>query len=143
MRDATNSPAALRGALLLDAAASGAMGVLLVLAAAPLAPLLGLPAALLRGAGIVLLPYAGLLAWLAPCSGAARGAVQLVIGANALWVVASLLLLVSGRVTPTPFGTLFVLLQAAAVAVFALLEYRGLAREGALRSAPSSAAAQR
>jgi hypothetical protein len=43
----------------------------------------------------------------------------------------SLLLLASGWVKPTWLGELFVLLQAAAVGVFAYLEYGGLRRERA------------
>ncbi len=52
----------LRLALLGDAAASGATGLLLATAAGPLAPLLGLPEPLLRSAGLVLLPYAAAIA---------------------------------------------------------------------------------
>jgi uncharacterized membrane protein len=50
--------------------------------------------------------------------------VRLVAAGNVLWVIASALLLVSGRVHPTPSGTGFVLLQAAVVVVFAYLENR-------------------
>ena len=53
----------LRLALLGDAAASGATGLLLAAAAGPLTPFLGLPEPLLRGAGVVLLPYAACIAW--------------------------------------------------------------------------------
>jgi hypothetical protein len=47
-----------------------------------------------------------------------------------LWVIGSVLLLASGWVSPTLLGELFVQLQAAAVAGFAYLEYRGLRRDG-------------
>ena len=57
----------LRGALVLDAIASGVMGVLLLLAAGPLEPLLGLPGSLLRAVGLLLIPFAGFLLWQRPC----------------------------------------------------------------------------
>jgi hypothetical protein len=123
---------ALRTALLLDAAASGAMGALLAVAATPLDPFLGLPGSLLRWAGVALLPYAAFLLWLASRAGAAPGAVRAVVGGNVLWVVASLFLLVSGLVTPTRLGVLVVLAQAAAVAAFAYLEHRALRRGDAV-----------
>ena len=119
---------ALRRALLLDAAASGAMGAILLLAAGPLEPLLGLSAGLLRWAAAVLVPFTALLTWVAGRARAPRGIVRAIIGGNVLWTVGSVLLLASGRVTPTRLGVLFVLAQAAAVAAFAYLEYHGLHR---------------
>jgi hypothetical protein len=118
----------LRGPLLLDAIASGAMGVLLLLAASPLESLLGLPGSLLRAVGLLLIPFAAFLLWLAPRARGLRVVVRSVVGANVLWVLASILLLVSGRAEMTPLGTAFVALQAAAVAVFAFLEYRAADR---------------
>jgi hypothetical protein len=108
--------------LLVDAIASGGMGVLFLLAAGPLEPLLGLPAALLRGVGLFLIPFAGFLVWLAPQATARRAVVRCVAAGNVLWILASVLLLVSGRVDPTPLGIAFVVLQALVVAVFAYLE---------------------
>ena len=49
----------LRLALLADAVASGAMGVLLAAAADPLAAWFGLPVALLREIGLLLIPCGG------------------------------------------------------------------------------------
>jgi hypothetical protein len=118
----------LRGALVLDATASGVMGALLLLAAGRLEPLLGLPSSLLRAVGFMLIPFAAFLLWLAPRATRLRAVVRSVVGGNVLWVVASILLLVSDRVDPTPLGTVFVALQAGAVAVFAFLENRAAAR---------------
>ena len=53
-----------------------------------------------------------------------------VIVANALWVVASIALLVSGQVTPTLLGYVFVIGQAIAVLGFAELQWMGLRRIG-------------
>ncbi len=60
----------------------------------------------------------------------ARGAIVAVIVANALWVVASIALLVSGEVAPTMLGYVFVIGQAVAVLGFAELQWVGLRRIG-------------
>ena len=65
-----------------------------------------MPAAVLGPAGVSLLPFAALIVALATRPALPRAAVMAVIGANALWVVASVLLLVSGLVTPTALNTL-------------------------------------
>lgn len=131
MGKALNRPTALRSALLLDAVASGAMGLLLLLAAGALQPLLGLPIGLLRGAGIVLVPFAGLLVAVAASERASRGVVLTVVAANVLWAVCSVLLFLSGWVAPTALGKSCILVQAVAVAVFAYLEHNGLRRDRA------------
>jgi hypothetical protein len=51
-----------------------------------------------------------------------------VVALNALWVAASFGLLASGLVTPTVLGSAFVLLQALAVAGFAVLQMMALRR---------------
>ncbi|MDF3931273.1 hypothetical protein [Pseudomonas citronellolis] len=122
----------LRRALQLDALASGATGLLLALAAQPLSGLLGLPMPLLMVAGIVLLPFALVLAWMANGDPLSRAGVWVVIAANLLWVVESLLLLLSGWVQPTVAGCVFVIGQALAVGVLAELEFFGLRRSAAL-----------
>lgn len=116
----------LRQVLLADAAASGATGLLMTIGAAPLEGLLGLPAALLRYAGLSLLPFAALLAFAGTRSSLPRPAVWAVIVVNALWVADSILLLLGGWVSPTALGTAFVIAQALAVALLAELEYMGL-----------------
>ena len=118
----------LRVVLLGDAAAGGATGLLLAAGAGPLAPLLGLPEPLLRGAGLVLLPYAAAVAWLGARPAPGRGAVRAVVALNLLWVVDSLLLLALRPVAPTGLGTAFVLLQALVVLGFALAQWAGLRR---------------
>jgi peptidoglycan/LPS O-acetylase OafA/YrhL len=119
----------LRRVLLVDATASGGMAVLFLLAAGALESLLGLPSTLLRGVGLFLIPFAAFLVWLAPRASERQAVVRFVAAGNVLWIVASVLLLVSGRVNPTPLGTGFVVLQALAVAIFAYLEdQRGQSR---------------
>jgi hypothetical protein len=130
----TPSPATIRPARLLrlallgDAAASGATGLLALAGGALLAAPLGLPAALLQGAGLVLLPYAVIVAWLGRRESLPGWAVWAVIGVNLCWAADSLLLLGSGWVAPTGLGTAFVAAQALAVAGFAAAQWAGLRR---------------
>jgi hypothetical protein len=121
----------LRRALLLDAAASGATALLVIAAAAPLEGLLGLPAALLRWAGLVLLPYVAFVVYAGTREAISRQAVLAIIGANALWAIASALLLASGLVAPTALGYAFVIGQALVVALLGELQYMGLRRPAA------------
>ncbi|HEX6039746.1 hypothetical protein [Longimicrobium sp.] len=135
MRNETRNGAA--AALLLDAAASGGMGLLLAGFAGPLAGVLGLPEVLLRYAGAGLLPFAAVLAYLATRREVGRGALWAVIAVNAAWVSESVLLVASGWVSPTSLGTAFVLAQAAAVAVFTWLQFRALPRARHVTAGPA------
>ena len=121
----------LRLSLAADAAASGASGLLMAAGASFLSPLLGLPPALLTGAGLVLLPFAAGVAWLASCERVPRTAVWMVIVLNVLWAVDCLLLLALGPVQPTGLGYAFVIAQALVVAALAEVQYMGLRRSPA------------
>jgi len=118
----------LRNVLALDAAASGATGLLLVAGAGVLEDILGLPGALMREAGLILIPYVAYVAFLATREPIARSAVWAIIAANALWAFASVGLLVSGLVEPTALGYAFVIAQAAVVALLGELQYASLNR---------------
>ena len=118
----------LRKALLADALLSGITGLALLLAAGPLATLEGLPVGLLRWSGFILIPFAAFVAWLGTRERVQRPLVFAVVACNALWALDSVLLLVTGWVEPTIFGEVFVLGQAAVVAVLAELEFLGLRR---------------
>ncbi|WP_046863537.1 hypothetical protein [Microvirga massiliensis] len=120
----------LRYALLGDAVASGAMGLLSLGGAGLLAAPLGLPEMLLRMTGLILVPYAAAVAWLGtrPVASASRWAVWAVIAANVMWVVDSAILLLAGWVSPTSLGTAFVILQAVVVAGFAEAQFIGIRR---------------
>jgi hypothetical protein len=135
-----SSPALAR-ALRFDAAASGAMGLLLAADAQPLQTMLGLPSPMLRAAGVFLLPFAASLLLLAPRAHGALGLVRLVIAGNLAWIAASLVLIGVTSATITPLGEAFVLGQAAAVALFVHLEVRALrgvtGRQGARESVRS------
>jgi hypothetical protein len=116
----------LRRVLLVDAVSSGAMGLGLIGFTDLFARVLQLPAQLLSEAGLVLLPFAALVGYVASRPTPARFAVWAIIGLNVVWVVDSIVLLFTGWVAPNALGYVFVLAQAVAVAVFADLEYVGL-----------------
>jgi hypothetical protein len=122
----------LRRALAIDAAASGATALLVIAAASPLEGLLGLPAALLRGAGLVLIPYVAFVVYAATRATVSPPAVWSIIIANGLWAAASALLLISGWVTPNALGYAFVIGQAVVVALLGELQYVGLTRRAAM-----------
>jgi hypothetical protein len=122
----------LRHALLADAAASAATGLLLAFGATPLAPLLGLPEQLMQGAGLALVPLAGAIAVLATRPSALAALYWAMIVLNMLWVADSVVLLFSGAVSPTGLGTAFVLAQALAVAAVTQAEIIGLRRSRAM-----------
>ena len=139
MADTLHPTPFLRFALLGDAAASGATGLLLAAGAGFLASLLGLPEGLLRVAGLVLLPYAAFVAWLGTRSaGAPRNAVRAVVAINLLWALDSVLLLGFGPVAPNGLGVAFVLAQALVVLGFAAMQWTTL--RGAAAPAERAAA---
>jgi len=118
----------LRHVLFADAAVSGAAGLLMVEGAPFLSPLLGLPTGLLFYAGLALFPFVALLVAGARRGAASRVVIIDIIAINALWVAASIGLLVSGAVTPTLLGYVFVIAQALAVALLAELQFVGFRR---------------
>jgi hypothetical protein len=122
----------LRRVLIIDAAISGATGLMLIAGADLLHDWLAVPAALARGAGLSLIPFALLVGYLATRESMPRAGVWAVIVLNALWAVDSILLLIGGFVSPTALGTAFIIAQALAVAVLAELEYVGLRRSAAV-----------
>ena len=122
------SPVGLRRVLWADALSGSGTAVLHLALAGSLSSLLGLPGALLSASGILLLLYvalAGTLALQAVPSRALLGA--LVIG-NFAWMVACLVLLFGGQVTPTPLGQAYLVVQAVAVLVLAELQWMALRR---------------
>lgn len=118
----------LHRALLLDAVATAGTALLLALGAGFLDGPLGLPEPLLRGAGVILVPFVGFVAWAATRTDPPVRAIRAIIGLNAAWVAGSLVLLVSGWVLPTGLGYAFVIGQALVVGLFAELQAVGLRR---------------
>ncbi len=116
----------LRRALLADAVAGAATGLLMATGAGVLDNLLGLPTLLLSEAGLLLLPYAALVGWLGTRARLPEAAVWAVIIGNVAWTAASFGLFV--LLAPTTLGYAFVIAQAVVVGVFAELQYIGLKR---------------
>ncbi|MDQ3655934.1 MAG: hypothetical protein M3457_12750 [Chloroflexota bacterium] len=116
-----NQPS-LRTILLVDGIVSGAMGLMLLAGAGILDSAFDLPTAFLRGVGVVLLPWFALLAVVATRRVINRPAVKFVIAVNLAWVAASILLPFTGWIGPNALGIGFIIVQAMAVAVFALVQ---------------------
>jgi hypothetical protein len=118
----------LRRAIVGDAVITGAMAVLLVAAAAFLGPMLNLNETFLRETGIFLIVYALLVGFLGSRELMPKIAVCLVIAANVLWTVDSIVLPFTGWVQPNMLGQAFIVAQALAVAIIAELQFIGLKR---------------
>ncbi|RYX98858.1 MAG: hypothetical protein EON84_02895 [Bradyrhizobiaceae bacterium] len=125
----------LRRAIQIDAVVSGAMALLLTVAAGRLAPLLQLPEALLLESGLFLIVYVALIGWLGFRATMPKPLVLVVIIGNAAWTLGSIGLLFSGVVSPNMLGQIFVAMQAIAVGVFAELQFMGLRRSSAAQVA--------
>ena len=125
------SPRFLHRVLWLDAATGVATGLLQVLLAAYLAPLLGLPEALLVVSGWALFGYVALIVFIATRQFVPQALVWLLIGANGLWVLGCVALLFGGLAAPTLMGKGFVAVQAVAVGLLAELQWFGLRKAAA------------
>lgn len=132
-----SSPLFLRRVLLADALASGACGALQVAATEEAARLLHLPAALLLEAGLFLLVYAAIVAFVGTRQPLPRRIVGLFVVGNFAWALACLGLLASSVVQPGALGIAYVLMQSLAVVVLAELQWLGL--RGAPRHGLSAA----
>lgn len=114
--------------LKLDAAASGALGVLALVAGAVLDGLLGTPLALLVPVGLFLVAFAASVWVVGTRPRIDRTAARSVVAVNLVWVLASIALVAAGPLPLTIIGVAFVLAQAAAVLLFADLQFLGLRR---------------
>jgi len=115
--------------LLLDATTCVAAGALMAFGSNFVAGLTAIPAPLLTWAGLILFPIAALMAYVALQAAPPRPLVWLIVVGNIGWVAASLALF--AVIAPNALGVAFILAQAAAVAVLALLEHSALQRSGA------------
>jgi hypothetical protein len=118
----------LRRVLGFDALSCLGMGAVLSVASQPLAPVFGLPAELLFWAGILLLPTAAFMGFLATRQAPPPLLVWLVILGNLGWAIESFVVIGQLGASLTPLGTAFVAVQALAVLALAGLEYVGLRR---------------
>jgi hypothetical protein len=119
----------LRRVLAVDSVGCAVSGIALLAGANALAAPLGMPAALLEGAGVALLPFAAFLGWLASRELPPAAGVWAVIAINTLWVIDSLLLAAGAfGIEPTTLGVAVIVGQALLGATLAELEYVGLKR---------------
>ena len=127
----------LRRVLAADAVTCFGTGLLMMFGSDGLAEFLGLPATLLRYAGVILIPLAAFLAYLASREALSQTMVWAVIILNVLWTVGSFLLVLTGWATPTGVGYAFIIAQAMGVAAFAGMEYVGLKQSIAAKAVPA------
>lgn len=116
----------LKFALVADAVATAATGLLMAAFSGSLGSLLALPVPLLQYSALVLLPYAAFVGYLSSRVRVPVAAVWTVIVLNVLWAVDSVALLFTDWVVPTGLGMAFVIFQALVVAALAELQYFGL-----------------
>jgi hypothetical protein len=117
----------LRRSLQLDGVASGLCGVLLLAAAGPVAPLMGLGGpGIARAVGALFVVFAAAVLWNAARATVSRGGALAAVVLNAAWVLGSAVVIVDGPLTA--LGNVAVAAVAAAVLLFAVLEAVGLAR---------------
>jgi hypothetical protein len=114
----------LRNVLRLDAAASGGLGVLLLVLFDPAEKELGLPVALSLAVGVLLLAWAAFVAWVSVAT--PRALVREVVALNIAYVALSVLVVVADWATLTDLGVAFVLVQALAVLGLTIGQLAGL-----------------
>lgn len=132
MKTIESSPL-LKTALLADAAVSAAAAALQLLAPDLVAELTRLPRVLLVETGGFLAVYVAMLVAMARATRLRAPLVWVVVLGNVGWAVGCLGLAASG--IAGALGVAFLLGQAAAVVVFAVLEYRGLAASASVPDA--------
>ena len=125
----------LRAALLGDSMLEGAMGLACILAAGPVAALLGLEAEnatlRLRVLGIILVASGAVLLWTSAQHRVSRRMTGVIIALNGLWVLLSLLLAFGVFVPLTDVGRAVVLVQAGLVALLTACEWYCVSRSKA------------
>lgn len=131
----------IRSILRADAIVAGATGLLMLGAASALHDGLSLPSPLLRGAGLILIPYVAYLWWLTARRKTPAQSTWSVIAANIGWAVGCIGLLISGLIDPNVLGTTFILIQAVVVLVFADLQFLAL-RDGRVNRRTSTHGAE-
>ncbi|WP_187970227.1 hypothetical protein [Aquibium microcysteis] len=125
----------LRNALYLDAAGSTPIGLAFAVAPGTFAGLFALPQPLLIAVAVFIVGWVALLVAAARRPAIPRSFGWTFVVGNVVWMAASFALLLSGLVQPNLFGTLFVIAQALAVGLFALLQWLAI-------RAPSAVAAR-
>ena len=118
----------LRTALLLDAGVTGLNGLGYLAGAGLLDRVLGLPTGWLYAAGGFLLAYGVAVGVLATRPRISRPAAGAVVTVNAVWALASLVVVALGWGSPTTVGAVWLVAQALVVGGFAALQVLALRR---------------
>jgi hypothetical protein len=118
----------LRTVIALDAAVCGLGGLALAFDANMLEAPLGLSPALMQPAGLFLVGYAALLAFLATRPTLPRGVVWGLVAFNLIWALESVALVTLGWARPTTLGLVAVIGQGVAAAAVAEVQYLVLRR---------------
>lgn len=118
----------LRWTLELDGLANVLIGLVYVLAAGWVGEELGLPAQLLYPVGAFMLVGGALVVAMSMRHSVPVLWVGALIVVNLVWAVDSVVVAATGWFDPTTAGTVWILLQAAAVALLGVLEWAGLRR---------------
>jgi len=119
-------PAWLRTVLWVDGITGLVSGLMGLAASDFQATLLGLPAALVQGSGVVVLGFVALIALLLAQPQPPRWGLRALVVGNALWVVASAVVVELQWPTLNALGVAYVLLQAAFVGVLAGLQFKAM-----------------
>ncbi len=120
-------PLSIQSLLALDGATCAVMGAALLMGPTPIAGATGIPASLLFWAGASLMPIAAFMAISSRAAAVPAWAAFVVIAGNLSWIIASIVLPLTGLIAPNVFGWAFLLGQAIIVAVLTKLEYGALA----------------
>lgn len=129
-----SNPSLLRFALIADAVSGAAICVLLIAGPGFVGEWLNLPRDLLFYAGLVMIPFVALLAYILTRTEPPRGAVMAIVDLNMIWALASFGLLFSGWVQPNTLGTVIVAGQAVAVALLGAVQFVALGHRTAQTS---------
>ncbi len=116
----------LRATLAIDAAASGTLALIQLLAPYAVAQLTGLAVELLVATGVLLAAYAALLIRIASSAAVARTLVELVAVGNLGWALTCIVLATALGNDLSTLGVGYLLFQAGAVVAFASAQARGL-----------------
>jgi hypothetical protein len=119
-------PAWLRTVLWVDGITGLASGLMSVAAADFQGTLLGLPAAVVQTSGLVVLGFVALIALLLAKPQPPLWGLRTLVAGNALWVVASIVVVELHLPTLNTLGVAYVLLQAGFVGALAYLQARAM-----------------
>lgn len=126
MMNLLSSPPVLRAVVWFDASTGVLLGAFHLLLTASLTQWLGLPQGLLAITGVMLLGYAALATAIASAHTLPRGLLFVLIVANSVWALGSLVLLQSNALTPTTLGQAYLVVHMASVALLTVLQGIGM-----------------